>query len=95
MEERIKSRIRRNDVVRVLTGKDAGKTGKVLSVDRQSNRAVVEKINMIKRHQRQQKGKGGGIVEKEAAIHLSNLMLMNEKLNRPVRIRVKIDDQGT
>lgn len=88
-------RIRKDDTVKVLSGKDAGKVGKVLSVDRKRGRVLVEKVNFIKRHQRQQKGKGGGIVEKEAPIHISKVMLWNEKLSRPVRTRVRLNPDGT
>ncbi len=87
-------KIKKNDIVKVITGKDAGKTGKVLFVDRRRGRVIVEKVNMIKRHQRATRGQGGGIIEKEASIHISNVMLMNEKLGRPVRVRAGRTENG-
>lgn len=73
-----KSHVKKDDNVKVLTGKDRGKTGKVLSVLRTKGKALVEHVNMVKRHTRpnQQKNQKGGIVEKEAAINLSNLAVI-------------------
>jgi large subunit ribosomal protein L24 len=70
--------IRRGDVVKMMAGRDRGKTGRVLSVDRAKNRVTVEHSNMIKRHTRANPGKNikGGIVDKEAPVHISNVMLM-------------------
>ena len=82
------SLIRKNDLVAVTAGREAGKRGRVTAVRRESDRVVVEKVNMVKRHQKPtQKNRQGGIVEKEAAIHLSNVMLVCESCNRPVRVR--------
>jgi large subunit ribosomal protein L24 len=79
--------IRKNDSVMVIAGRERRKTGKVLRVLPREGVAVIERINMVKRHTR---GRGpqqpGGIVEKEAPIPLSNLMLMCDKCNAPVRI---------
>jgi large subunit ribosomal protein L24 len=79
--------IRKNDSVMVISGRERRKTGKVLRVLPKERAAIIERINMVKRHTR---GRGpqqpGGIVEKEAAIPLSNLMLMCDKCNAPVRI---------
>lgn len=73
-KEKVTKKIKKNDNVLVLTGKDKGKTGKVLRVLREKNRALVEKINMVKKHMKpNQKNPQGGIIEKEASIHLSNL----------------------
>ena len=71
-------RIKKNDTVKVLSGRDRGKTGRVLEVDRKTGRALVEGIMMIKRHTRPnpQRQIKGGIAEKESAIHVSNLMLV-------------------
>ena len=65
--------------VRVLTGKDKKKEGEVIEIDRQQNRAKVKDINMVKRHVKTTKEKKGGIISKESFIHLSNLMLVDEK----------------
>ena len=80
-------RLRKNETVMVITGRDRGKTGKLVRVLPEKGRAVVERLNLVKRHT---KARGPqtpyGIVEKEAAIHLSNLMIMCDKCNAPVRI---------
>ena len=70
----------------VIAGRDRGKSGKVLSVDRSAGRVVVEKLNMIKRHTKpNQKVKQGGILEKEAPLHVSNVMVVCSRCDRPVR----------
>lgn len=82
--------IRKNDQVIVLTGKEKGKIGKVVRVDPEGGRAVVEKLNMVKRHQRPtQKLRQGGIIEKEASIHLSNLMIYCTRCTKGARVRTK------
>ena len=81
------ARIRKNDTVMVITGRDRGKTGKVVRVIPEENRATVERLNMVKRHTKARGPQSPyGIVEKEAAIHLSNLMVMCDKCNAPVRM---------
>ncbi|MFH1018383.1 MAG: 50S ribosomal protein L24 [Pseudomonadota bacterium] len=95
LETRANQAIRKNDVVQVTMGREAGKRGKVLSILTDKDRVLVEKVNMVKRHQKPtQKNKQGGIVEKEASLHLSNVMLICEKCNRPVRVRFKADAEG-
>jgi len=93
---RNKYKIRKNDTVKVLTGKYRGKVGKVLRTFPDRDRAVVEGVNMIKRHTRpnQQIGQKGGIVEKEASIHISNLMVMCEKTQKPTRVGIRRDVDG-
>ena len=88
-------RIRRDDTVRVIAGKDRGKTGKVLRVDPKRDRVYVEGLNIVKRHQRPQQVRGaqraetvGGVVEKEGAIHISNVMLIDPRDNKPTRVGV-------
>jgi large subunit ribosomal protein L24 len=92
-------KIRRGDEVQVMSGKDSGKTGKVLRVEPKKNRLYVEHLNMVKRHQRprtmketQRGGKIGGVVEKEGPIHLSNVMLVDPKENKPTRLSVDRSD---
>lgn len=86
--------IKKGDIVQVLTGKEKGKTGKVLNILKKKNRVVVEKLNLIKKHQRPD-GKGkGGIVEKEGSIHLSNVVLFCSKCNSGVRAGFKILEDG-
>lgn len=80
LESRASQKIRKGDMVRVITGREAqaGKTGKVLKILTRQNRVVVEKVNMVKRHQRpNQQHRQGGIIEKEAPLHLSNVLLVS------------------
>lgn len=87
--------IRKNDTVMVTIGKDKGKTGKVIAIFAERGRALVEKLNMVKRHQKPtQKMRQGGIVEKEASIHLSNLMIYCSKCGKGVRAGVKLEKNG-
>ena len=90
-----KTHIKKDDTVMVITGKDAGKTGKVLQVLPASGRVVVEGINVVKRHTKPtQKNPQGGIMEKPAAIALSNVMLYCVKCNKVTRISMKsVDDK--
>jgi large subunit ribosomal protein L24 len=82
-----KPHIKSGDTVYVISGKERGKTGKVIRILGDGSKAVVEKLNIVKRHARpSQKNPGGGIIEKEAGIHISNLMLYCTKCNRPTRI---------
>ena len=90
-------RIRTDDEVVVISGKDKGKTGKVIRVDRDRERVVVEGVNMIKRHQRPQPGRPNmqvGVIEKEGAIHVSNVALLDPKEKKPTRIGVTRNAQG-
>lgn len=83
----MRARIRKNDTVMVITGRDRGKTGKVLRVLPDKDRATVERLNMVKRHSKSRGAQSpSGIVEKEAGIHLSNLMVLCDKCNAPVRM---------
>jgi large subunit ribosomal protein L24 len=94
-EIRANQAIRKNDMVQVIAGREAGKRGKVMRILTDKDRVYVEKVNMIKRHTRpNQQNRQGGIVEKEASMHLSNVMLICEKCNRPVRVRFKADKKG-
>jgi large subunit ribosomal protein L24 len=85
-----------NDQVEVLTGKDKGRVGKIIKVYRKSDKALVERINMIKRHTKARAaGQEGQIVEKEAPIHVSNLMLVCPKCTNTVRVAKKTLDDGS
>jgi len=87
--------VRRGDTVGVIAGKERGKRGKVLRVLRDSGRVVVEHLNMIKRHQRPtQKLRQGGIIEREGPLAVSNVLLVCGRCNRPVRVGVKILNDG-
>ncbi len=88
-------KIRKDDQIMVIAGKEKGKTGKVLKVDPDKSKVYVEKLNMVKRHQKpSQKFKHGGIIEKEAPMAISNLMLLCEKCKGPVRVGKKLLDDG-
>jgi large subunit ribosomal protein L24 len=88
-------RIKKDDKVKVLTGKDKGKIGKVLKVVKKTNRIVVENINMVKVHQRpSQANPQGGIVEKSMPMDVSNLMLMCNSCVKPTRIGIKQLEDG-
>ena len=81
------ARIRKNDTVMVIAGRERGKTGKVIRVLAADHRAIVERLNLVKRHTKSRGAQSPyGIVEKEAPIHLSNLMMMCDKCNAPVRM---------
>ena len=91
-------RIRRDDTVRIISGKDRGRTGRVLRVDPKNDRVYVEGANIIKRHMRprtlrdtQRAQELGGIVEKEGPIHVSNVMLIDPDSGEPTRLSVKRD----
>ena len=88
--------IKKNDKVIVLTGKEQGKIGAVLKVDPEKGRAIVEKVNMVKRHTKAgRSGSQGGIVEKEASIHISNIMLICNKCAEPTRVGRRILEDGS
>ena len=86
------AKIRKGDRVQVLTGKDKGKRGEVLSVLPEAKRAVVQGVNMVKRHTKPQgMNQPGGIQEKEASIDLSNLALIDPKSDKPTRVGFRVD----
>ena len=90
-----KLHIRKGDTVKVIAGNDKGKTGKVLEVLLQKNRAIVEGINIITKHEKPSAGKPeGGIKKTEAAIHVSNLMLIDPASGNPTRVGRKLNDKG-
>lgn len=89
-------RIKKNDRVMVIAGKDRGKAGKVLQVFPANDRVLVEAINKVKKAQRKtQQNQQGGFVDIEAPIHISNVMLVDKKTNRPTRFKVSILKDGT
>lgn len=94
-DRRVKMYVKKGDTVYVVSGKEKGKTGRVIKVLRSKNTALVEKLNIVKRHQRPtQANPTGGIVEKEAPIHISNLMLFDDKEKKPARIGRKTLSTG-
>ena len=89
-------KIRKGDTVQVIAGDDKGKVGRVLSVDEEKNRIVVEKVNFVKRHSKPRKaGVQGGILEREAPIHISNVLLMDPKAGRGSRTGIRVLPDGT
>src|SRR3990172_4898761 len=87
-------RLKKGDKVKVVAGKEKGKTGKILRVVADKDKVVVEKLNFVKRHQKPDAKGKGGIVEKEAPIHISNVMLLCSKCNAAVRVGHKILEDG-
>jgi large subunit ribosomal protein L24 len=89
------SRVRKNDMVMVIKGRERGKTGKVLRVLAGDHRVVVERLNLVKRHTKPRgPTRSGGIIEKEASLALANVMIMCERCNAPVRIGIKFAADG-
>ena len=87
--------VRKGDTVMVVAGKERGKKGKVLRVIPEKGRVVVERLNMIKKHQKPtQKIRQGGIIEREGAIHLSNVMLVDPNSDKPTRVGMKALSDG-
>jgi large subunit ribosomal protein L24 len=90
------ARIRRDDEVIVISGKDRGKRGKVLRVEPKKERIYVEGLNIIKRHQRPQQTatgqQAGGVIEREGPIHVSNVMLVDPKDGKPTRVGIEFED---
>ena len=89
-----KLKIKKGDHVVVITGKDKGKKGEVLKVMPEENRAIVKGVAMVRRHQRQTASQDGGIISKEAAIHISNLALEDPKDGTPTRVGYKFLKDG-
>ncbi len=94
-------KIKTGDTVQVISGKDSGKQGRVLRVEPKKNRLYVEGLNIVKRHQRprslkdtQRGGKVGGVIEKEGPIHVSNVMIMDPKENKPTRVGIERTADG-
>lgn len=87
--------IRKNDVVKVITGRDKGKTGRVIEVNRETGRLIVEGVNLVKRHTKANPSRQikGGIAERESTIHVSNVMILTSG-GIPTRIGFKVDSVG-
>jgi large subunit ribosomal protein L24 len=89
-----KFHVKRGDTVAVITGKDRNKTGKILKVDAGNNGALVEGLNIVKRHTRARGNQPGSLTEKEALIQISNIMLFCEKCNKPVKAKASFLEDG-
>ncbi|NVN97756.1 MAG: 50S ribosomal protein L24 [Geobacteraceae bacterium] len=90
----IKFHVKTGDTVAVITGKDKNKTGKILKVDTRKNGALVEGLNVVKRHTRARNNQPGSLVEKEALIQISNIMLYCEKCKKPVKAKSSLLQDG-
>jgi large subunit ribosomal protein L24 len=91
----VKTKIKKGDTVMVMTGRERGKTGKVLSMLLEDGKVIVEKLNVIKRHTKpNQKVKQGGIIEREAPLALANVMFLCGNCSKPVRVGIKLLDDG-
>ena len=89
------ARLRKGDMVIVISGSEKNKKGKVARVLAEHNRVLVEGVNLIKRHTKPTpKNPGGGIIEREAPLHVSNVMLLDPKTGKGTRVRFKTDDKG-
>ena len=88
------AKIRKGDKVIVLSGRDKGRTGEVIEVRPEQDRALVRGVNMVKRHQKQSAQQEGGIISKEASIHLSNVALADPKDGKPTRVGFKYVGKG-
>jgi large subunit ribosomal protein L24 len=86
------ARLRKDDQVVVIAGKDKGARGKVLKVLVERDRVIVEGVNRVKRHTKPTPKSQGGIIEKEMSIHVSNVMLLDSKTDKPTRVRSEIKD---
>ncbi len=88
------AKIKKGDKVVVLTGRDRGKSGEVVKVMPKEERAMVRGVNLVKRHQRQTPSQEGGIISKEAPLHISNLAVADPKDGKPTRVGFKVLDDG-
>jgi large subunit ribosomal protein L24 len=88
------AKIRKGDKVVVLAGRDKGRTGEVIEVRPAQNTALVRGVNLVKRHQKQSATKEGGIISKEASVHLSNIALADPKDGKPTRVGFKVYADG-
>jgi large subunit ribosomal protein L24 len=92
---KVKYKIKKNDMVMVVAGRDRGKTGKVMRVLPERGRVIVERLNIVKRHSKARGAASpGGIVDKEAALDISNVMIFCDRCNAPVRVGVKAAADG-
>ncbi len=88
-------KIKKNDIVKVMTGKEKGKKGKILMVFPREKKVIVERLNIVKRHTRPtQQMRQGGIIEKEGKIHISNVMIVCNKCDKTTRVSMKILENG-
>jgi len=89
------NKIKKGDSVVILSGKDKGRTGTVLEMITKTDRVLVQGVNMVKRHTKQSQTSEGGIVSKEASVHISNVALADPKDGKATRVGIKTNDDGT
>ena len=95
MNQLAKVKIKKIDIVKVMTGKEKGKKGKILMVFPREKKIIIERLNIVKRHTRPtQQMRQGGIIEKEAKIHISNVMIVCNKCDKTTRVSMKILENG-
>ena len=95
MKAKKRAKIRKNDQVVVIAGRDKGKRGRVLTVAPTNGKVKVEGAGMIKRHQKAAGNRGGGIIDKEAWINISNVQIVDPQSGKPSRVRYQIEGDGT
>jgi large subunit ribosomal protein L24 len=92
----IKTKLKKGDTVMIIAGRERGKTGKLLTIDREKGKVTVEKLNVVKRHTKpNQKNRQGGILEREAPLAISNVMFFSASLQKPIRLGIKSMPDGT
>ena len=89
---KVKIKLKKGDNVLVITGRDKGKSGSILSIIPKKNRAIVKGVNIVKKHQKPSKQSGGGIIEKELSVHLSNLTFISIKNGKKTKIGYKFEE---
>ena len=93
--EPVRTRLRQGDVVEIISGKERGKRGPIISIDRQRGRVLVEGVNFVYRHQRPtSQAQQGGIIQREAYLHISNVMAIDPDTDKPTRIGIQRDKKG-
>jgi large subunit ribosomal protein L24 len=89
-----KFKIKSGDTVFVLAGKDKGKTGEIMKVDREKERVIVKGVNIQKKHQKPSQGNPGGLIDKEGFIHISNVNFLDKEKNKPTRLGIQKTSDG-
>lgn len=90
----VKFKVKKGDRVTIVTGKDKGKTGDIISVMKSESKVLVKGLNMVKKHVKPSADQTGGIIEKELPIHISNVALIDPQDNKPTKVGIKIDSNG-
>jgi len=88
-------KIKKGDLVEVIAGKEKGKRGKIIDVNKKKERVYIEQVNLVKKHVKRKEGQPGELLEKEAAVHISNVMVVDPKTEKPSRVGYKFLDDGS